>query len=163
MVVKLVTTYHKIDDNLRQKQLATAMVVCVYGIIVVSISFALFSLMLILFQLSKQIYLKVTAKKGKVEPTARNIAAADNRDSLGKKEAQDNSVAEQNLKAKGVAANNESLEGQILGLEYNMRKLKSPPLPNDPEGTKMQLADMEPKVEKIKKKIFKGHFGEIIN
>jgi hypothetical protein len=30
------------------------MVVCVYGIIVVSISFALFSLMLILFQLSKQ-------------------------------------------------------------------------------------------------------------
>jgi len=51
------------------------MVVCVYGIIVVSISFALFSLMLILFELAKKVLAYCKKNKvaqapavGKVEP-----------------------------------------------------------------------------------------------
>ena len=58
LFLKMITTLTSVSEDTRQKQLGTAMVVCVYGIIVVSICFALFSLMLILFQLSKQLIKK---------------------------------------------------------------------------------------------------------
>jgi hypothetical protein len=54
IALKLVANFDSLDDRTRQGNLAMIMVVCVYGIIIVSISFALFSLILILFQLCKR-------------------------------------------------------------------------------------------------------------
>ena len=65
LVLKVATVPDDVSEDTRQKQLATAMVVCVYGIIVVSISFALFSLMLILFQLVIKV---MPCRKSKVKP-----------------------------------------------------------------------------------------------
>ena len=54
LIFKLVTVFDGVSDSLRQGIISVIMVVSVYGIIVVSISFALFSLILILFQLCKR-------------------------------------------------------------------------------------------------------------
>ena len=61
LIAKLVTTMN-IDEDTRQKGLATSMVVCVYGIIAISISLALYSLILTIFHLIKRL---ITEKNGK--------------------------------------------------------------------------------------------------
>ncbi len=50
LTVKLITTFGSVPDATRQGSMATAMVVCVYGIIIVSIIFALYTLVVLLVQ-----------------------------------------------------------------------------------------------------------------
>jgi hypothetical protein len=54
IIVKMISTDGDLSEKQRQNTIGEIMVVILYGIIVVSISFALFSLILILFQLCKR-------------------------------------------------------------------------------------------------------------
>ena len=138
--LKIVTTIPSISEDTRQKQLATAMVVCVYGIIVVSISFALFSLMLILFQLSKQMIEKCKSKT-KVSELRKKHAQKKKSDSIdfgheadNQQQGQppDNSVAE--LKSNDVSANLQgvyALQNESLGFN-NTKVVEQKPARSSP-------------------------------
>ena len=61
-ILKVITMLNISEDS-RQKKVASLMVVCVYGIIVVSLCFALFSLLCLLFELCKKATELVCKKK----------------------------------------------------------------------------------------------------
>ena len=136
------------------------MVVCVYGIIVVSICFALFSLMLILFQLCHKAITYLCSKKNQVVPTALDMTA--NKAENSPEHRLDESSA-------NLAAGLESLELQGRekpGLlsnksspEHGQRESSQPPIQKTP------YSDQIPEDNSIniirKKKTPQGHSDQI--
>ena len=73
MLLKLITASNSMSETTRQSVFGTIMVVILYGIIVVSISFALFSLILILFQLCKRAILWFKQTKAQAQVGANQV------------------------------------------------------------------------------------------